>query len=96
MKRGAPERGSNGIAYAKIPNSLYHGGGGGGTNFQLLMPSQNLLKSQKSHYGGRGGGGVTNFQLLMRSPNLLKSRIPYMGGWVGGWWGGGSWVQTNF
>ena len=40
---------------AKIPNSLY-GGGGIGPNFQLLMPSSNLLKSQIPFEGGGGLG----------------------------------------
>ena len=61
----------------KIPNLL----GGGGcmmANFQLLMLSPNLLKSQICW---EGGCMTANFQLLMLSPNLLKSQIP--------WWGGG-------
>ena len=50
------------------------GWGIGGTNFQILMLSPNLLKSKIPMSGGgiRGVGG-TNFQLLMLSPNLLKS-----------------------
>ena len=43
---------------AKIPNSLYSGGGWGvGSNFQLLMLSPNLLKSQIPYTVGGGGGG---------------------------------------
>ena len=52
------------------------GGKGGGlveTNFQLLMLSPNLLKSQIPMCCG-GGGVETNLQLLMLSPNLLKSK----------------------
>ena len=57
--------------------------GVGGTNFQLLMLSSNLLKSKIPMSGEGGGRGVgeTNFQLLMLSPNLLKSKIP-----MSGWW----------
>ena len=44
---------------AKTLNSLYKGGGGGlVTNFQLLMPSPNLLKSQIPIWWGGGGGGA--------------------------------------
>ena len=61
------------------------------TNFQLLMLSPNLLKSQSSILKGGGGGLVTNFQLLMLSPNWLKShQSPISGG--GG--GGGGWQPT--
>ena len=56
---------------------------GGGTNFQLLMMSSNLLKSKIS-ISGEGVGG-TNFQLLMASSNLLKPKIP-ISGEGGGWW----------
>ena len=57
--------------FAKIQNSHFRGGVGG-TNFQLLMLSSNLLKS-KIPMSGWGGGGVggTNFRLLMLSSNLL-------------------------
>ena len=69
---------------AKIQNShVWFGGGGvGGTNFQLLMVSPNLLKSKipMSSWGGGGVVGGTSFQLLMLSPNLLKSKIPMSGG----------------
>ena len=84
--------------FAKIQNPHVRGGGGGvvETNFQLLMPSSNLLKSKIPMFrgGGRGlaggpmfrGGGLveTNFQLLMLSSNLLKSKNPIfrMGGGV--------------
>ena len=52
---------------AKIPKSLCAQGRGGGfmtANFQLLMPSPNLLKSQIPYAPRKGGGGVenTNFQ----------------------------------
>ena len=61
--------------FAKITNSHVRLGGGAvvETNFQLLMLSPNLLKSQIPMSGG-GGGAETNFQLLMVSPNLLKSK----------------------
>ena len=63
------------------------------TNFQLLMLSPNLLKSQIPMSGreGVGGGGLvkTNFQLLMLSPNLLKSQIAMSGRYGrGGGFGG--------
>ena len=46
---------------AKIPKSLYGGGGWGWgvcmmADFQLLMLSPNLLKSQSPFTVGRGGG----------------------------------------
>ena len=63
------------------------GGGGGGINFQLLMPSSNLLKSKIPISGG--GGGVWWNQLSMPSSNLLKSKIPISGG-------GGGVAGTNF
>ena len=51
------------------------------TNFQLLILSSNLLKSQIPMSGGGGWVLVeTNFQLLMLSPNLLKFQIPMSGG----------------
>ena len=50
----------------KIPNSLYSGDEGLlVTNFQLLILSPNLLKSQNP------------YTALMLSSNLLKSQIPY-------------------
>ena len=65
-------------------------GGVGGTNFQLLMLSSNLLKSKIPMFDwGRGEIGGTNFQLLMLSSNLLKSKIPMSDLWGGGggcWW----------
>ena len=65
---------------------MWGGGGGvGGTNFQLLMLSSNLLKSKIPMSGAGGGVGGSNFQLLMLSSNLLKSKIPMSGG-RGGWW----------
>ena len=43
---------------AKVPNSLYGGGEGSvGPNFQLLMLSPNLLKSQIPYTVGGGVGG---------------------------------------
>ena len=50
-------------------------------NFQLLMLSPNLLKSQSPYAPSGEGGSVTaNFQLLMLSTNLLKSQSPYVAG----------------
>ena len=72
---------------AEIPNSLYGGGVFMTANFQPLMLSPNLLRSQIPYtLGGGGWGGfmTTNFQLLMLSPNLLRSQIPYNGGGGGG------------
>ena len=55
---------------AKIPKVPLVGVGWGGgvvkSNFQFLMPSPNLLKSQ-SPFSGGGGGGKSNFQFLMLS-----------------------------
>ena len=65
--------------FAKIPKS-YDGEVGGGlvmTNFQLLMLSSNLLKSQSPITGGLA---MTNLQHLMLSLNLLKSQSPIMVG----------------
>ena len=66
---------------------MFDWGGGeiGGTNFQLLMLSSNLLKSKIPMFN-RGGVGGTNFQLLMLSSNLLKSKIPMSDGVGGCWW----------
>ena len=62
-------------------------GGVGGTNFQLLMLSSNLLKSKIPMFDWGGGEiGGTNFQLLMLSSNLLKSKIPMSDGGGGCWW----------
>ena len=83
---------------AKIPNSLYgvRGGGRGlGPNFQLLMLSPNLLKSQIPFmvgWGWLGGGMAPNFHLLMLSANLLKLQIPFM---VGGGWRVGAGDSTS-
>ena len=44
---------------AKIPKSLYSGGGGVATNFQLLMLSPEMLKSQCPISGG--GVSISNF-----------------------------------
>ena len=57
------------------------------TNFQLLLLSPNLLKSEVPIFAGGGGFVETNFQLLFLSPNLLKSKVPIFLGGV---------VETNF
>ena len=45
--------------FARIQNFHFHRRGGvGGTNFQLLMLSSNLLKSKNSYVEGGGGGLV--------------------------------------
>ena len=89
IKRGAPERGSRWSRVSTMLNSktsLYRGGGGCMTaNFQLLMLSPNLLKSQ-SLVGGGGGGAHDSQQLPTldaESPNLLKSQSPVGGGGEG-------------
>ena len=68
--------------FTEIQNSHFWGEGVGGTNFQLLMLSSNLLKSKIPISEGRLV--KPNFQLLMLSSNLLKSKIPISRG--GGWW----------
>ena len=48
--------------FAKIQNSHVQEGGVGGTNFQLLMLSPNLLKSKiPMSGGGRGVEAISNF-----------------------------------
>ena len=48
------------------------------TNFQLLMLSSNLLKSNIPMLRVGEGLEKTNFQLLILSSNLLKSNIPML------------------
>ena len=48
------------------------------TNFQLLMLSSNLLKSNIPMLRVGRGLVKTNFQLFMLSSNLLKSNIPML------------------
>ena len=89
-------------AFTNPPKNKIHlnfpfGGGVGGTNFQLLMLSSNLLKSKIPMLRVGGGGLVEiNFQLLMLSSNLLKSKIPMLrvGEWVGGVGVGGNQFPT--
>ena len=77
--------------FAKIQNShvWWDGGGGGGgglveTNFQLLMLSPNLLKSQIPMSDGEGGGVVvTNFQ--KSTSNFLSPVLGEGGGREKGW-----------
>ena len=77
---------------AKIPKSLYGGGGGGGgreggcvmANFQLLMLSPNLLKSQSPFMVG---AGVHDDQLPTVDAESKSAKIPkflYSGGGGGG------------
>ena len=79
--------------FAKIQNSHFRGGGGGGEWNQLSTVDAKFkfAKIQNSHFQGWGVGG-TNFQLFMLSSNLLKSKIPISGGKGGGGGIGG----TNF
>ena len=69
--------------FAKIPKSLY-GGGGGVHDSQLptFDAESKSAKIPKSLYGGGRGCMMANFQLLMLSPNLLKSQSPFMVGGV--------------
>ena len=66
---------SEGTNLLKTQILITGGGGGGrgvmGTNFQLLMPSPNIIKSQSLI-----AGVWEENKLLMPSPNLLKSPIP--------------------
>ena len=80
--------------FAKIQNSHVEGGwvgrwgGIGGTNFQLLMLSQNLLKSKIPvlRVGGGGGGGLGNqFPTLDTESKFAKIQNSHV------WWGGGDW-----
>ena len=81
---------------AKIPKSLYGGGGGGGgggwmtANFQLLMLSPNLLKSQ-SPFMVVGGGGVCDGQLPTFDAESKSAKIP-----KSLYGGGGGCVMANF
>ena len=65
---------------AKIPNSLYGGGRSLGPNFQLLMPSINLIKSQFPYMVGRLGGGRAGAgagtQLSTFDANYKSDKIP--------------------
>ena len=73
---------------AKIPNYLYDRGGGGfiSANFQLLMLSPNLLRSQIAYMVGGGGGGVHDDQLPTFDAESKSAKIPnsLYGGWRGG------------
>ena len=78
---------------AKIPKSGGGGVGGRGwcmtTNFQLLMMSPNLLKSQSLVGGGGGGGGrgegmVHDDQLPTFDDESKSAKIPKSGGGEGG------------
>ena len=77
--------------FAKIQNchvddGWMWGGASVESNFQLLMLSSNLLKSNILMFkvGGGGSSVETNFQLLLLSSNLLKSKIPMFREWGGG------------
>ena len=75
--------------FATIPNSHVQGGGVGrglvGTNFQLLMLSPNLLKSQipMSIVGGRvvGGNQFPTFDAASKFAKIPNSHVPR---WRGG------------
>ena len=73
----------------KIPKFHFFGGGGSwvlGSNFQLLMLSPNLLKSQSLISGGRGWDAI--FDAESKSAKIQKSYI-----WEGG--GGGCQFPTS-
>ena len=96
VNRGAPGRGSKWFAHLPIPKKLRYislhyahfitnvtiswGGGVVETNFQLLMLSPNLLKSQIPMSGWGGGGCGNQFPTLILSPNLLKSKKKFYKG----------------
>ena len=59
------------------------GGGGSGINFQLLIPSLNLLKSKIPYVSGEGGGGLDpTFDPESKSAKIQKS-LCQPGGWKG-------------
>ena len=60
------------------------GGEGGLTNFQLLMPSPNLLKSPNSLYGGAGGGVGDQLPTFNAESRSAQFQIPYLVGGEGG------------
>ena len=66
------------------------GGGVGGTNFQFLMLSSNLLKS-KIPMSGMGGGGfgwcaqLSTFDAEFKFAKIQISYVRGGGGWFG-WW----------
>ena len=81
--------------FAKIQNSHVWLGGGGvcGINFQLLMPSPNLLKSKLPMFGGGGGEGSVcvcvwnqfpTFDTESKFAKIQTSHVWWGGG--GGWW----------
>ena len=61
--------------YGHFHGCLWMWGGVMMTNFQLLLPSPNLLQSQSPFMVGRSV--MANNQLLMQSPNMLKSQSPF-------------------
>ena len=68
------------ISLHRFHPNLYNGRAGVGEsrpNFQLLMPSLNLLKCKIPYGKGRGR---QNFQLMMMSLNLIKSKISHISG----------------
>ena len=64
-------------------------------NFQLLMRSPNLLKSQSPFMVGGGGGGVHDGQLPTFDAESISAKIPKSGGGGGGG-GGVSQLTSNF
>ena len=65
------------------------GGGVGGTNFQLLLLSPNLLKSKIPMSGGGGGGWwnqLSTFDAESKFAKIQNSHVLWGGGGGGGWW----------
>ena len=74
---------------SQIPMSRVGGGGLEETNFELLMLSPNLLKSQNSHVqGGRGGGNqFPTFDAESKFAKIPNSHVQGRGEGL---------VETNF
>ena len=85
-KRGAPGRG---LKVVRAFTNSWWGGGFGGTNFQLLMLSSNLLKSKifiSSEEGGWGGwwNQFSTFDAEFTFAKIQNSYVRLGGGGVGG------------
>ena len=65
------------------------GGGVGGTNFQLLMLSSNLLKSKIPMFGREGGwwNQLSTFDAEFKFAKIQNSHVQ---------WGGGGLVEPTF